>query len=58
MAQPVLTAVPRKNLPDRQDFSGGYDAMPLCRNDVAGRWWEGMMRWGRLYRPALQRAEA
>ena len=35
--------------------SGGYGTTLLCRDDVAGQWWDDMTRWGRLYRP--QRAE-
>lgn len=55
---PVLAAVPRKNLPAWQDFTGGYGTMLLCRDDVAEQWWDGMTRWGRLYRPTPQPAGA
>ena len=53
---PVLTAVPRKNFAAWQDFTGGYGTVMMCRDDVAAQWWDGMTRWGRLYRPAPQRA--
>jgi molybdate transport system ATP-binding protein len=53
---PVLAAVPRKNYPAWQEFTGGYGTVLLCREDVAGDWWEGMTRWGRLYRPESQPA--
>lgn len=52
---PVLAAVSRKSLAAWHDFTGGYGTTLLCRDDVAGQWWDDMTRWGRLYRP--QRAE-